>query len=65
LHFTKEIKQIEKVNPFEEAAGNEPVRILEGHTLHMEIRPFEILTLRIELWAFACRERPPKMRGSG
>jgi alpha-mannosidase len=49
LHFTEEIKRAERVNLLEEADGSGPVPSVEGSMLRVEVRPFEVLTLRLEL----------------
>jgi alpha-mannosidase len=48
LRFMGEIKRAERVNLLEEAAQG-PVLTAEGSTLRVEVRPFEVLTLRLEL----------------
>ena len=47
LRFTDEVKRAEKVNLLEEEVAG-PV-LAEGNTLRLEVRPFEVLTLRLEL----------------
>ena len=47
LRFTNEIKRAETTNLLEERNGTLPV--VEGNTLRVEVRPFEVLTLRLEL----------------
>ncbi len=49
LRFAEEIKKVERVNLLEEADGSRPVPAVEGSTLCVEVRPFEVLTLRLEL----------------
>src|SRR5215217_1198203 len=49
LRFSKEIKKVERVNLLEEADGSRPVPAVEGSKLRVEVRPFEVLTLRLEL----------------
>lgn len=46
LRFTKEIKRAEATNLMEEKSGTLST---ERNTLRVEVRPFEVLTLRIEL----------------
>jgi alpha-mannosidase len=48
LGFMGEIKRAERINLLEEAAEG-PVLTAEGCMLRVEVRPFEVLTLRIEL----------------
>src|SRR5829696_1048727 len=48
LRFMGEIKRAERVNLLEEAA-DETRLTTEGSTLRVEVRPFEVLTLRLEL----------------
>jgi alpha-mannosidase len=48
LRFMGEIKRAERVNLLEEAA-DETRLTTEGSTLCVEVRPFEVLTLRLEL----------------
>ncbi len=47
LRFANEVKRAEKVNLLEEEVAG-PV-LAEGNTLRLEVRPFEVLTLRLEL----------------
>jgi alpha-mannosidase len=49
LHFAREIKRAEKVNLLEEVDEIRPAPTIRGHTLGVEVRPFEVLTLRLEL----------------
>jgi alpha-mannosidase len=49
LHFAREIKRAEKVNLLEEVDEIRPAPTVRGHTLGVEVRPFEVLTLRLEL----------------
>jgi alpha-mannosidase len=49
LSFAREIKRAERVNLLEEIDGCGPVPAIEGNTLRVEVRPFEVLTLRLEL----------------
>jgi alpha-mannosidase len=47
LRFVDGIERIERVNLLEEPEG-EPVEV-EGDTVRLQVRPFEVLTLRVEL----------------
>ncbi len=47
LHFAREVRRAEVANLLEESSGS-PL-VAEGNTLHVEVRPFEVLTLRLEL----------------
>jgi alpha-mannosidase len=49
LRFAREIKRAEAANLLEEAKGSSIPVTQEGNTLHVEVRPFEVLTLRLEL----------------
>ncbi len=49
LHFAQDINRVEKVNLLEEVDESKPVPAAKGRTLHIEVKPFEILTLRLEL----------------
>jgi alpha-mannosidase len=49
LRFAKEIKQAERVNLLEEVERRFAPLVAEGSTLRVEVRPFEVLTLRLEL----------------
>jgi alpha-mannosidase len=47
LRFAREVKRAEVANLLEESSG--PPLVAKGNTLHVEVRPFEVLTLRLEL----------------
>jgi alpha-mannosidase len=47
LRFGREVKRAEAANLLEESNG--PLPVTDGDTLHVEVRPFEVLTLRLEL----------------
>ena len=47
--FAREIKRVENVNLLEEADQSISVPAVNGRTLRVEVRPFEVLTLRLEL----------------
>jgi alpha-mannosidase len=49
LRFAKEIKRAEKANLLEETERSGSSPIVEGNTLQVEVRPFEVLTLRLVL----------------
>ncbi len=49
LRFAKEIKRAEKANLLEETEGSGSSLVVEGNTLYVEVRPFEVLTLRLVL----------------
>jgi len=49
LRFAKEIKRAEKSNLLEETERSGSSLLVEGNTLHVEVRPFEVLTLRLVL----------------
>ena len=49
LRFARKIKQAEKANLLEEAYGSKLVPAAKGRALRVEVRPFEVLTLRLEL----------------
>ena len=49
LRFAKEIKRAEKANLLEETERSGSSLLVEGNTLHVEVRPFEVLTLRLVL----------------
>jgi alpha-mannosidase len=49
LRFAKEIKKAEKVNLLEEADKSNPLPTAKGDTLRVEVRPFGVLTIRLEL----------------
>jgi alpha-mannosidase len=49
LRFAPGIKRAERVNLLEEVDASGPVPTVEGGTLRIEVRPFEVLTLRLEL----------------
>ena len=48
LHFTKEIKQAQKIDLLEEADESEPIFAVDKRALYLEVRPFEVLTIRLE-----------------
>ena len=49
LHFAQDISRAERVNLLEEVDESKPVPAAKGRTLYIEVKPFEILTLRLEL----------------
>jgi alpha-mannosidase len=49
LHFAREIKRAEKVNLLEEVDESSSAPTIKGYTLGVEVSPFEVLTLRLEL----------------
>ncbi|MDQ4083350.1 MAG: glycosyl hydrolase-related protein [Actinomycetota bacterium] len=49
MRFAKEIKRAEKANLLEETERSGSSPVVEGNTLQVEVRPFEVLTLRLVL----------------
>ncbi len=49
LTFAKGIKRAERVNLLEEVNESGSVPAVEGSTMRVEVRRFEVLTLRLEL----------------
>ena len=48
LNFASEVKQAERVNLLEDTQSDRAVRV-QGNTVSFKVRPFEVVTLRIEL----------------
>jgi alpha-mannosidase len=46
VHFARGVERVERANLLEEAEG--PVEV-SGGTVRLELRPFEVITLRVEL----------------
>ena len=46
MHFGRGVERVERANLLEEAEG--PVEV-SGGTVRLELRPFEVVTLRVEL----------------
>jgi len=49
LRFAEEIRRAKKVNLLEEIVESDEASLIDENTLHVEVRPFEVLTLRLEL----------------
>ena len=49
LRFVGEVRQAERVNLLEDTQSGEAVPRVEGDTVRFEVRPFEVVTLRVEL----------------
>jgi alpha-mannosidase len=49
LRFAKKIKRVERATLLEDADESRPAPAAEGSTLRVKVRPFEVLTLRLEL----------------
>lgn len=49
LRFAREIKKAERTNLLEEVERSDPPLVAKGNTLRVTVRPFEVLTLRLEL----------------
>lgn len=48
LHFTRPLHHIERVNLLEEpVAGSEPMLSADGMTVQLDVRPFEVVSLRV------------------
>ena len=49
LRFAREIKGVERVNLLEEPEDETPEVAPEGNAIRLQVRPFQVLTLRLEL----------------
>jgi alpha-mannosidase len=49
LRFSKEVMRAERVNLLEETDESMTIPTVDARTLRTEVRPFEVLTLRLEL----------------
>ena len=51
LRFPMPLQRVERVNLLEEPAESRPVLADDGATVHLDVRPFEVVSLRVVLSA--------------